>query len=134
LHAFGLSQERIAQALDVSKSYVQTILRRPDVGELATSYRQAIIVQQMAHVVSLNDKAWTAADAALSAGDTRGFDAVTRGLAAMEKIAASASGENRPKPLVAVQNNVSVEAIDDELRQLLGILGVVPKDGVIEVP
>jgi hypothetical protein len=105
----GLSQAKIAKALGISKKTVWTMLAQPDVATKVAQLRAALRVVLAEGIQAVAPPAldW-AKRLAEEQKDPKAFDAVMRGLHAGEKIAASASGENRPQAQPAQQVQVLV--------------------------
>ena len=120
LPAAGVSRNKIVEVLDLTKTRVDEILRRPEVREFAGRVRQAIQVQQLATVQETLDSTSQWLQDVIKLRDPRAFDAITRGLAALERVASSASGENQRQSVAVahtLDTNVSAEA-----RQLVAAL------------
>ena len=90
----GYTTQDIADALGVSKSTVDRDLQKPAVKqslkELREAFKQAILEQSTKDVVK---PAFDMARAKILAGEAKDFDAAMRGINALEKTTASASGE-----------------------------------------
>ena len=86
----------------------------------ALKQQEALDATLLAKAQEVQAKAWERVDGALDERDAKAFDAYTRGLAAMERMSASAAGENKPVPTqVAVINQtaLSAEERDELLRE-----------------
>ena len=119
LGAMGVSTRVASRALKLSQSAVTRVLHQPNVQELIGRYREVLRSDSLEKAVGVNAKAWTLADEVLDAKDTRGFDAVMRGLYATEKIASSASGEAR-----RIEGTLQIAHADltEEAKELLKAL------------
>ncbi len=93
----GLSQEKIAKALGISKKTVWTILAHPDVATKVAALRAGLRVVMTEGMVAVAPPAleW-AQKIAVEQKDPKGFDQVMRAVHAIEQVAVSLSGENRP--------------------------------------
>lgn len=120
LAAAGVSRHKISEVLDLTKTRVDEIIRRPEVREFAARVRQAIQVHQLATVHETMDGARDWLSEVVRNRDSKAFDSVTRGLAALEKVAASASGENQRQTITSVHTLDS--EISAEARELVAVL------------
>lgn len=121
MYAMGLTKNRIGKVLDLSKESVNEILRDPAVVEFGRKIREVIRLQSLGNIQTLLDDTYGWLKGIVSARDAKGFDAVTRGLASLERVAASASGDaNKLQGQVSHQlGNMSEEA-KELVRVLLG--------------
>jgi hypothetical protein len=109
LAASGHTQSAIAKALGISVRSVQRILADPLAKQALADLRLVLRVQalQGAQAIVPDTQTWLAevVKAKTSAKDA---DALSRALLNLEKVAASASGENRPQAQPGQQVNVVV--------------------------
>ena len=119
LVAAGLSRQRISTALGVSMAMVEGIAKDPGMHAFITKVREAIRAETLAGLQTVQGPILDWIGDSVNGKDAKTFDYVTRGLSALEKVAASASGETRPQPTtVNVVGNVTAEA--HELIEALG--------------
>lgn len=123
LRSQNVPHRKIAKMVGVSARLVAEVLRRPGARERIDILRERNRQHAIAQITAIQPKVWEQIERALNEGDSKAFDAYTRGAAAMERIAAGAAGENRQvtQSLSLVQNTVNV---DGELTQLLSALGM----------
>ena len=91
--AVGVPQNKIAQALDVSKRVVETLAQKPDNNALIYDIRDKLKLTKMQKALYLEEKLWNLADDLIEAKDAKGVDGVMRAIHASEKIQAGVSGE-----------------------------------------
>ena len=94
--AAGISKTRIAEALGISKSAAETILARPHVQEYVQQVREATRHITLSTVQNAQIQVGDWLRETIASRDPRAFDSITRGMHALEKTSASASGETRP--------------------------------------
>lgn len=120
LLAIGVPQGEIANMFQVSRQTIWRYLKTPEVAEALESWRQTIRVTNLQRLAEGNlAKAYDMAERAMKDGDAKGYDATMRGIAAGEKIAASASGEARK---IEVDANVQAQATLDTRALVAAIL------------
>jgi hypothetical protein len=110
--AAGANPGEMARAFKRTPTAVRQHLAKPELQKIIEDHRLRFRAQAIEQAEAIQHKAWSLADEALEMKDAKMFDAVTRGIAAMERTAASASGENKPAALnvnVGVQTVVSPE-------------------------
>ena len=95
LTAGGVSTRRTAAALNLSPETVTKIKSRDEVRDLITKLRETIRETALQAISRGQRKTWDWLDDVVETRDPKAFDYVTRGLAALEKVASSASGEAR---------------------------------------
>lgn len=95
LTAGGVSTRRTAAALNLSPETVTKIKSRDEVRDLITKLRETIRETALSAIHRGQRKTWDWLDDVVETRDPKAFDYVTRGLAALEKVASSASGEAR---------------------------------------
>jgi hypothetical protein len=120
LKAAGLSNAETSRALRLRRTTVDHAVKTDALQAEMTRWRTLFRAQALEQAQAIQLKAWTLAEDALDAGDAKSFDAVTRGIAAMERTAASASGENKPAQVavgVNVQTSLSADERDELLRE-----------------
>ena len=119
MSAAGLRDKEIGRAILLDEHTVAKYRREdPQVKAHIEVYRTMFRTEALAKAQAIQTKAWTKIDDSLEAGNAKDFDAFTRGLHAMEKISASASGELRPaQTQVAIINQATLSS--DEREELL---------------
>jgi len=126
--AMGMTTMQIAQSLQITRTQVQLVRANPDIQQLTQELRQAVRLVQQQSVMAQTQQAWTRASEALTAADARSYDAYMRGLAAMEKISASAAGEHKPASIQIA--NVNAPTLDGKAA-LAGVLSDIFGTGVV---
>lgn len=117
----GLPVTSIAAGLQIHYGSVQQALKDPGViGQIAV-YRERLRGTNLVAADAIAQKAWQKAESALDADDAKSWDAYTRGIHAMEKVAASASGENQKVELSGTVTTVS-EPVKIQLQQLIALV------------
>ena len=116
-----MSVSTIARAILATERTVYRALARPETQIEIVRRREVLRGLSIAHVTDVVEGAWDMARQAVVDGDAKSFDATTRGLHAMEKIAASVSGENQK---VSVEHSGSVDT-GSAVEQLKILIGVV---------
>lgn len=117
LAAQGLSQAAIGRALDRGKAAVGEILRTPGFAARVTAMREHLREAALGTVVQVREALAERLAGAITDNDAKATDAYARAFNALERTAASASGENKPQPAqVAVQVNVNAEEADELVR------------------
>lgn len=117
----SLSQTRIGAVLGMAQQTVQHVLARPHVAEMVAKMRDAQKPIVMANLVTAAVTAGDWLQDVIKDKDAKAFDSITRGIAAMEKTAASVAGENKPGNVqVAVINQTSEQS--DEMKALIAAL------------
>lgn len=106
MSAQGLTKGTISKALSIEMGKLNYLLSLPETQIEIQRCRE--IVKQVASsaLPTLIAKGFALAEGAADERDAKSFDAATRGLAALEKISSSASGEDRR---VAVEHSGSVD-------------------------
>ena len=121
LAAEGRPASKIARLTAIHYDAVKATLARPEVQLDIAKRREFIRAASLTRLSELTPPAWEMAKECIENRDTRGFDATTRGLAAMEKIGVSASGEaQRVEHSGSV--HVDTKPAAEELRVLIGII------------
>jgi hypothetical protein len=95
LRAEGLAMTKIGKALDLSFETVRNTLSLPETQLEITKRRQLLKGLTMDRLPGVSRKAWDMTEHVLDSKDAKGFDAMARGLASLEKVAASVTGEAR---------------------------------------
>lgn len=95
LGAEGLKTPAIARALNLPEQTVRNTLTMPETQMEIAKRRHLLKGLTMRGIESVAGKAWRLTDEMVEAKDPEGFDKMTRGLASMERIAASVTGESR---------------------------------------
>lgn len=94
LNAAGVTQTRIAKALGVSHTAVEGALDRLEGSrEQIKSLRETLRLDTLKRAHKSHDAIWNRLDRELVKGSAKDVDAMARAAGAVEKIAASASGE-----------------------------------------
>lgn len=117
LRAAEMSIEEIARTLGRHSTEIARYLKREDVQSMIDDYRRMIRAQALAHCQQIQRRGWELVGQTLDDGDPKGFDAATRGMANIERIAQSASGELKPQATVQIANIVGT--VPDELAQVI---------------
>ena len=121
MKAEGLNNVQIGRALDVSSATIARALKVPENQIEVLRRRELLKGVSIAHVADVVDGAWDMARQAVANGDAKSFDATTRGLHAMEKIAASVSGENQ-RVQVEHSGTVYTGSAVEQLKILIGVI------------
>ena len=116
--AVGVPKKAIARAFNLTETSVTSALQRPDMDALVAKHRAFFRTQALEQAAGILHKAFSLADKALDDEDAKSFDAVTRGISALERTAASAAGENKPAS-VNVAVGVGVTLSEDEKAELM---------------
>ena len=120
MRGVGIKRTAIAKILGMSVDTVDAILKRDDVKDLTVRIREATRTMTLNTALQASAKAHDWVMETIDKRDAKSFDAVTRGIAALEKTGASASGENKPAGVqVAVINQ---QQSSDEARELIAAL------------
>jgi hypothetical protein len=93
--ASGLTYRQTASALGVSKSSIERVMKKQHNRELLLSIRADIRAITIEHIEHIQPKLLDRLEQEVETGNPRDIDAVSRAVLNMEKIAASASGEQR---------------------------------------
>lgn len=117
----GVTVQQIGKALGVHYGSVIQALKDPMVIGQIQVFRERLRGTNVIAAHAIAEKAWSKAEVALDAEDAKSFDAYTRGIHAMEKVAASASGENQ-RVEVTHQGTVPTEPIKIQLQQLIALV------------
>ena len=109
LSASGYTHEAIASACKVSVSTIKRVLAKGDAKQRVAELRAAIRAKTLEGVKAVTPKVLKLLDKTVTEGkDLKGIDALARATHALEKTAASASGENKPETQQAQQVIVQV--------------------------
>ena len=119
--AVGVGRQRIAKATGFSTATVCTVLKKPENQAEVLRQRELLKQDTIHRMAPVAQEGWAMAHEAAQDRDAKSFDATTRGLHAMEKIASSVSGENQR---VQVEHSGTVET-GSALEQLKILIGVV---------
>ena len=120
----GASRRSISNDLYRSEDFIAKILARPDVIAYMGRCREAIRSVTLDGMVKIQQDAVTWAQQIADAkDDPKALELVTRSMSNMERVAASASGENKPASIVVDNRSVTITG-DEELAQLKAFLGV----------
>ncbi len=120
LLAMGTQQQEVARMLGVSRQTLWRYLKDPEVAEQLRAWRDTFkiaLVQRAAE--GTIQRAMDMADRAIDTNNPRDFDATARGIAALEKATASASGEAKR---IEVDANVQAQAQVDTRALVAAIL------------
>ena len=128
LRANGMWVKSIAATLGKSNSQISAALALPET-QLEIARRRELSKQiSMAALPAVSSEGWVMAHEMAVKRDAKGFDATTRGLAALEKIGVSASGEERK---ISVEHSGSIETAStsavEQLKVLIGVVIGAPK-------
>jgi hypothetical protein len=94
MKAAGISQTRIAEALDVYPQGISRALNSiPDSREQIAKLRESLKLTKMGHAHRIGDKMWQRLEVEVDSGGAKDVDALARSLLAIEKIEAGVSGE-----------------------------------------
>lgn len=93
--AMGVSAKKAAEALNLSSSTINKIRGQAEVKVLIGRLRESIREVALSHIAKTQEATWAWLSKVISAEDPKAFDAITRGLSALEKISSSTSGEAR---------------------------------------
>ena len=94
LNAAGVTQTRIAKALGVSSKTIETSLDRLEGSrEQIKTLRETLRLDTLKRANKAHDALWNRFDREIVKGTAKDVDAMARAAGAVEKIAASASGE-----------------------------------------
>ena len=121
LRSQGVPVHQIGKALGVHITAVAQALKDPGVIGQIQVIRERLRGINLVSAHAIAEKAWTLAENAIENDDAKSFDAATRGLHAMEKIAASASGENQ-RMEVTHSGTVVSEPVKIQLQQLIALV------------
>lgn len=117
----GVSQTQAARATGVAVTTVQSILKKPEVQRTIAEMREATREISLSKAVAVAESSWDWLAEVVKSRDSRAFDQITRGLAALERTSSSASGEARRLDAVVTTTKDLVTEADDVLRALLGL-------------
>jgi predicted transcriptional regulator len=122
MKSLGVGNHKIADMLRISRSSVNTILARPQVQEFISQTREAIRHVTLAQVQQAQEGVGDWLKEVIQSKDAKSFDSVARGVLALEKTSASASGENRPvgTQIAIVTGESQREQMGGMLKELLG--------------
>ena|SRR5690349_4475511 len=117
LLASGVPQNEVARMFGVHRQTIHKYMKDPEAQERLELWRNTVKATVLMRAAEGTvSKAFDMADRAIKDNDPKGFDATTRGIAALEKASASASGEGRKVELTGADGGpVQVDA-----RALLG--------------
>lgn len=116
--AAGMNAHEIGRAMLLARTTIDDQIKSPELQARLQRWRELFRAQALEQAQGIQIKAWTLANQALDEGDAKSFDAVTRGISAMERVAASASGENKPASVnVAVVNQTMTAEERTELMR-----------------
>lgn len=123
--AAGFPQHEVAQTFGVARQTIWKYMKSPEAQEQLQAWRDQIkttIIRRAAEGTVA--RAFDMADRALKDDNQKGFDATTRGIAALEKATASASGEGRKVEVsgpdggpVGVDVRALIGALVEDLRR-----------------
>lgn len=123
----GTRPAAIARVVGLSRNRVDRLLVEPAVQGFIARAREALKVKTLAHAETLVDGSYERITQALTDGDYKAFDAYTRGSHALERIAASASGEVGRREVQVTGGlgvAVGVDAVGELREFLAGVLGL----------
>ena len=116
----GHTVQEIADSLGVSKATVDRDLQKPHVRqslkELREAFKQAILEQSTKDIVG---PAFDMARQKLKEGEAKDFDAAMRGINALEKTTASASGEAQKVDVTQVQVSLNRQELYARIEGIL---------------
>ena len=119
LKASGMTIAGIAKTLDISRVNAQRIQALPEVRADVAELRLAWKGVAQAQVTTLAEGAWNMASSFVEKRLSKDFDNTLRGLAAMEKISASVSGEGQKVEITGLPQPPQVE-LNVLIGQLFG--------------
>ena len=123
MYALGISQDKIQKVLDLSKYAIQGILNKPEVREFAAKVREVIRIHSLASIQQVNTEVYDwLSTVSKEKTDAKSFDYITRGLAALEKVASSSSGENL-KVSAQVEHTVSGDLSEEAKALVKALIG-----------
>ena len=123
MYAVGVSGNKISKLLDLSRLAVTEILNKPEVKEFALRVREVIRVSSLANIQQVSQDAYNwLSDIAAKKEDAKSFDYLTRGLAALEKVASSSSGENQ-RVSAQVEHSVSGDLSEEAKALVKALIG-----------
>ena len=123
MYAVGVPRNKISQLLDLSKHAVTEILNKPEVKEFALKVREVIRVSSLVNIQQVSQDAYNwLSDIASKQTDAKSFDYLTRGLAALEKVASSTSGENQ-KVSAQIEHTVSGDLSEEAKLLVKALIG-----------
>lgn len=118
MKANGLTDRAIGRAISLSPTSVRDHLAKPEVQATVEKHRAMFRMYASEQAAGIVHKAFTRVSEALDEGDPKAFDAYTRGISALERTSASASGENKPGQ-VNVAVGVGIQMAPEERDELL---------------
>ena len=117
--AGGVPTRDTAALLKISPSTVTAIKSREEVQVLIGRLRGVIRELSLAEIAKGQQAKWDWLSEIVALKDSKSFDLVTRGLAALEKVASSASGEARRVEGVVIHEHTNDRSEARELLQRL---------------
>lgn len=123
LAAGGSSKASISRDTRMSMDLVNKILNQPDTQAYMAKCREAIRSVALDGMVQAQESAvqWVK-EVAEAKADPKAFELVTRGMSNLERVASSASLENKPQ--LTVNNQILHADVDIELDQLKKFLAI----------
>lgn len=116
LAAGGVSTRDAAKALKLAPGTITAIKSREEVQALIVRLRETIRELSLTEIAKGQQRAWDWLGEIVDLKDSKSFDLVTRGLAALEKISSSTSGEARRVEGVVIHEHTDNR---NEARELL---------------
>ena len=122
MKAAGLSNKKIAQALELSPMTVPQVLKRiPDVTEQLNVYRDNLRLRKMKSIYDADERLWNRINRDVETADAKDVDALFRAAHASEKMSASLAGEAQK---VDVKTDAAPNVDLKVLIQTLGLEGL----------
>ena len=113
-----MTAQGVAQVLGVKRNAIERIQRLPDVRADIQAMRLKWKEYAQDRVAGMADETWTMAKEFVAQRDSKSFDNTMRGIAAMEKVSASVSGEGQRVEVTGIPP----QAPHIELKVLIGQL------------
>jgi hypothetical protein len=120
MSAQGMGLKRIGQAIQRDWKTVRTILGRAETQKMIQDYRDFLKGQALSEALQIQTDGFKWVKETMARREAKDFDSVTRGMSNLERIYASASGENA-KVQVA-QINMPPEGVHAEILDLVKAL------------
>ncbi len=115
----GFGETQIANTFGLKRTHVKSLLAHPDTQEFVKAVREQAKVLGSRGILKATKASYKwLGEVAKAKEDPKAFAAITSGIANMEKVSASLSGESRPQ--TTIQNAVvTAQDVSGELKELL---------------
>ena len=123
LRGSGMTAQGVAQVLGVKRNAIERIQRLPDVRADIQAMRLKWKEYSQDNVAQMAGETWTMAHEFVKQRDSKSFDNTMRGIAAMEKVSASVSGEGQKVEVTGFPLQSPQIELKALLVQLLGTPG-----------